>query len=180
MRFLRSVRMLLPLLLVATACEAQENREMVQQREDVYGVRSGDPETDAAIDRARATLHVFNGYVERAKEDGLDPRLKATFRQGDEVEHMWVGDLTFDGRVYRGILRNRPFRLTNVRQGDKVTIDPARVSDWSVIVDETLLGNFTTLVLRGRMTPGERAQLDQQTGARVVADTAIITLPRRQ
>jgi uncharacterized protein YegJ (DUF2314 family) len=175
MRFLRPAAILLSLLLASVACEAQN---IVQQRGDVYSVRPRDPAMEAAMDRARATLPVFNRYVERAAKDGLDPRLKAEFRHGDEVEHMWVGDLTFDGRVYRGTLRNRPLTLPNVRQGDRVAISPERVSDWSVIVEGTPLGNFTTLVIRGRLTPKQRAQFDQAIGARIVSDTALLAPPR--
>jgi uncharacterized protein YegJ (DUF2314 family) len=151
---------------------------MVRQRDDVYDLRASDLAMNAAIDRARATLPFFNRYVARAAKDGLDPRLKAEFRHDDGAEHMWVGDLTFDGRVYRGTLRNRPLHLTNVREGDRVTITLERVSDWSVVVEGTPLGNFTTLVIRGRLTPEERAEYDQVTGLRFVSDTALVAPPR--
>lgn len=174
----RWIWMLLPLLLPAAVCEAQD--APVRQRRDVYGVPSGEAAMDSAMDRARATLPVFHGWLERAGDGRVEAKIKARFRQGDEVEHMWVAEVTFDGRVYRGRLESRPLGLTNVRPGDRVTITPERVSDWMVVVDGVMLGNFTTLELRSRMSAPERARLDRMMGYRILADTAIIALPREK
>jgi uncharacterized protein YegJ (DUF2314 family) len=73
-----------------------------------------------------------------------------------------------------------PLELTNVRPGQAVTIRPERVSDWMVVErGDVMLGNFTTMELRGRMTPKQRAQLDRQMGYRILADSALLTLPRQ-
>ena len=178
MRLIRSILMILPLLAAAAACEAQDTPGFIRRREDVWGVESEDDAMNSAIARARATLPVFNGYLSRAAGGEVQAILKAEFRQGDQVEHMWVSDVTFDGRAYHGILINRPMDLTNVGQGDAVTIRPKHVSDWLVVEDGVGLGNFTTLEFRRRMSPTERAEFDRSRHYRIIADSAIIALPR--
>jgi uncharacterized protein YegJ (DUF2314 family) len=180
MRPIRFVLMLLPLLLASTVCAAQDPPRISRERDDVYNVPSEDAAMEAAIARARATLPVFHQYLDQAANGDVEVKLKAEFRQGDEVEHMWIADVSWDGRVYRGTLQSRPLGLTNVRQGDEVTIRPERVSDWlAVVEDDVMLGNFTTMELRRRMTPKQRAQLDRGMGYRILADSAIIAVPRQ-
>jgi uncharacterized protein YegJ (DUF2314 family) len=159
--------------------EAQGTPGFIRQRDDVWGVRSEDEAMNAAIARARATLPVFNGYLSRAAGGEVEAIIKAEFHQGDVVEHMWVTDVTFDGRAYHGRLINRPMELTNVRQGDAVTIHPGHVSDWVVVEDGVGLGNFTTLEFRRRMKPAERAEFDRSRHYRIIADSALLALPRR-
>jgi uncharacterized protein YegJ (DUF2314 family) len=36
------------------------------------------------------------------------------------VEHMWVGDITFDGQIISGQLLNQPDEIENLNQGDPV------------------------------------------------------------
>lgn len=179
MRLIRSIPLILPLVFAAAASEAQGTPGIIRQRDDVWGVASEDRAMNAAIARARATLPVFNGYLSRAAGGEVEAIIKAEFHQGERVEHMWVSDVTFDGRVYHGRLINRPMDLTNVREGDAVTIRPKHVSDWLVVEDGVGLGNFTMLEFRRRMTPGERAEFDRSRHYRIIADSAIIALPRQ-
>lgn len=177
MRLLRFA--FIPLLLAAPALQAQEP-PVPSPRENVWSVSSADPGMDAAIARARETLPIFHGYMPRAQAGEVQLKLKARFAQGDDVEHMWITGVTWDGRVYQGVLESQPLGLTNVRAGQAVTIRPERVSDWMVVErGDVMLGNFTTMELRGRMQPKQRAQLDRQMGYRILADSALITLPRQ-
>jgi hypothetical protein len=41
------------------------------------------------------------------------------------------------------------------------------------------LGNFTTLELRRRMSPGERAGFDRTRHYRILADSALLALPQQ-
>lgn len=106
--------------------------------------------------------------------------LRARFSKGGEIEQMWISDVTWNGRVYRGVLNSQPTELTNVRQGQSVTILPEQVTDWMIVErGGVMLGNFTTMEIRSRLPPGERARMDRGMGLRILADTALITLPRR-
>jgi uncharacterized protein YegJ (DUF2314 family) len=181
MRLIRLAWML-PLLLAPVLGAAQDAPRPTRERDNVYSVPEEDDGMGAAIARARATLPVFHRYLEQVGQGQVhEVKLKAEFHQGDDVEHMWIADVTFDGRVYRGVLESRPLDLTNVRQGAAVTIPPERVSDWVAIVgDGVMLGNFTTMEIRRRMTSRERARLDEMMGYRILADSAIVAVPRQQ
>ena len=178
MRLNRFGWMVLPLLLLPALGAAQEAPAPTRARGDVYDVPQDDPAMAAAIERARATLPAFHRYLEQVAGGEVDAKLKAVFQQGGAVEHMWISNVTFDGRVYRGVLESRPMELTNVAQGDAVVIPPARVTDWIVVVEDgIMLGNFTTMELRRRMSASERARLDRAMGFRILADSAIIAVP---
>jgi uncharacterized protein YegJ (DUF2314 family) len=179
MRLNRFGWMVLPLLLLPVLGAAQDAPRPTQARGDVYDVPQDDAAMASAIARARVTLPVFHRYLEQVADGEADAKLKAQFEQGGVVEHMWIGDVRFDGRVYRGVLESRPMDLTHVAQGDAVAILPEHVTDWMVVVeDDVMLGNFTTMELRRRMSAGERAQLDRAMGFRILADSAIIAVPR--
>lgn len=179
MRLIRFACMLL-LLLAPTISTAQDAPPPVRERDNVYRFSDEDAAFNAAIARARATLPVFHRYLEQVGQDEVhEVKLKAEFRQGEVVEHMWIANVAYDGRVYRGVLESRPVELTNVGHGDVVTVRPDRVSDWMVIVgDDVMLGNFTAMELRRRMSSKERSQLDRMMGYRILADSAILALPR--
>lgn len=168
------------LLLAAPACRAQNAESVVLTREGTIDVKAEDAAMNRAMARARATLPIFNSYLPGAAGGRVQAVLKAQFQQGDVIEHMWVSDVTFTGGVYRGRLINRPRELTNVAQGNAVNVSPKHVSDWLVVEEGVGLGNFTMLELRRRMTPADRAEFDGSRHYRIIADTALIALPRGQ
>ncbi len=178
MRRIHFLLVIAAVLLVGAPCHAQQISGTVHRGNQVYGVRDADAALNAAMDQARATLPVFNGYLARTAEGDVEAMIKAGFRQGDRTEHMWVSDVTFDGRVYRGRLVNRPMDLTNVRQDEAVAVVPEHVSDWMVVLDGVGLGNFTTLEFRRRMSPAERSRFDRSRHYRILADTALLALPQ--
>jgi uncharacterized protein YegJ (DUF2314 family) len=169
----------LPLLLAAIPSHAQTPLRLSEGRDNVANVASDDAHMATAVERARATLPVFHGYLQRGGEEGIEVKLKVEFEQGDVVEHMWLKDVTWDGRVYRGVLESTPVDLTNVAHGDAVAARPERVSDWMVSVGDVMLGNFTTMEIRRRLSPKERTRMDQAMGYRILADTAITAVPQQ-
>ncbi len=68
---------------------------------------------------------------------GLDPCLcKSGFLAGISgqeepvVEHMWINEVYFDGETISGTLINQPNELTNISNGDPVSIPLNQISDW--------------------------------------------------
>lgn len=181
MRALLILPVLVPTLLLAVVpAGAQEPlRRSRSGQPDTYGVEAGDRRMEAAMERARATLAVFDGYLPRAARGEVGASLKVRFTEGDESEHMWVTDLTreADGR-YSGTLVNTPLSLRGVAAGDRVTAAPGEVSDWVVVKDGALIGGFTIVELRRRMGPEERAAFERSQRYRMPADSAVWNLPR--
>jgi uncharacterized protein YegJ (DUF2314 family) len=144
---------------------------------DVYNVTGDDEPMNAAISRARATLGTFHKYLQKTGNGNVYAMVKARFTAGARTEHIWVANARWDGTRYHGLLVGEPAYLKRLHHGDPVTIAPDQVSDWMVIVDDVMLGAYTTLEIRRRLSPREREDFDRELGWRVVADTAVLRVP---
>lgn len=71
------------------------------------------------------------------------------------VEHMWVGDMTFDGQIITGQLLNQPDEIDNLNQGDTVKFHYEEISDWMCSIRGKVYGAFTVNIFRSRMTKKE-------------------------
>jgi uncharacterized protein YegJ (DUF2314 family) len=80
------------------------------------------------------------------------------------VEHMWMGDIYFDGEKITGILMNSPNQLTNVSEGDQVSVALAEINDWMYVIKGITYGGFTIQLLRSQMSEEERQQHDDAWG----------------
>mgnify|MGYP000878497668 CR=1 FL=1 len=88
------------------------------------------------------------------------------FEDEDEpvVEHMWINEIDFDGDTITGTLINTPNELTNVNNGDAVTIPVSQISDWLIIFDGKPYGGYTMQVMRANMEEEERTEHDEAWG----------------
>ena len=90
--------------------------------------------------------------------------VKATFVEGDVVEHMWLEEIDFDGATIRGHLLNTANELPGLQQGDMVAVDFERVCDWMLTNERGVLGGFTVQAIRRAMSPKERKEHDEAWG----------------
>lgn len=82
----------------------------------------------------------------------------------DDVEHMWVSDIEFDGATIVAPLVNEPHALRTVRKGDVVSFGLAQLEDWMYVRSGRVYGGFTTQVLRAAMSASERRAHDEAWG----------------
>lgn len=174
MRIIRSALLILPLLLAAPVCAAQVQAD--ERRSDVLNAPH-DEAMEAAIARARETLPVFHEYLGPSAAGEVNALLKARFEFGDEIEHMWISEVSFKGGVYHGRLASTPIAKTDLAPGDPVVIGRDEVTDWLVFVDEVMVGGFTVVELRNRMDPAQRKEFDAAQDYRV-PDEAVLAPPR--
>jgi uncharacterized protein YegJ (DUF2314 family) len=80
------------------------------------------------------------------------------------VEHMWVNEIDFDGDTITGVLINTPNDLTNIENGDEVTIPLTQISDWLIICEGKPYGGYTMQVMRAQMDEEEREEHDAAWG----------------
>lgn len=80
------------------------------------------------------------------------------------VEHMWINDISFDGDNISGILINDPNELTNVNNGDEISIPVNQISDWLFAINDQTYGGFTIQAMRAGMTEEERREHDEAWG----------------
>jgi uncharacterized protein YegJ (DUF2314 family) len=61
-------------------------------------------------------------------------------------------------------VNNDPDTVKNVKIGQKVSIEPSKISDWMFVENGKLVGGYTIRVLRDTMSAGERAEFDKSAG----------------
>lgn len=142
--------------------------------ENIVMFDNNDPAMVEANTRAQATFKYFwreLSWEFRRIIPGLDLAcVKIAFTDGDTQrdgpshEHMWVSDVTFDGKHIRGKLINSPNWLTNVKEGDEVTTTLAELGDWMFAIHGKVYGGFTINLIRSRMPRGERKAHDNAWG----------------
>lgn len=81
-----------------------------------------------------------------------------------EYEHMWIGDVEFDGATLSGRLLNAPNWLTSVREGDAIRAPFSHLTDWMMTSGGRAYGGFTVNAMRARMSGSERKQHDDAWG----------------
>lgn len=96
---------------------------------------------------------VKRGFPIRGKRSG-----------GVGVEHMWVGEVGFDGATIHGVLLNQPNDDAGVNQGDQVSFAVSEISDWLYAMEGKAYGGFSIQLMRSAMPVAERAQHDEAWG----------------
>lgn len=142
--------------------------------ETVFMFDANDPEMQRAYKSAQDTFRYFwreLTWEQRRIVPGLDMAMvKAPFTDGprtdgnSEYEHMWVGDIGFDGDSVSGTLLNAPNWLTSVSKGDEVSVSFSRITDWMMTCGGRVYGGHTVNLMRARMDRSARAQHDQAWG----------------
>jgi uncharacterized protein YegJ (DUF2314 family) len=122
----------------------------------IIGVRSDDPEMNAAIARGRAGLAGFYRRLARPEAGDSEFMVKFDIDPGDGAEFVWAAELDRSGRVMTGVLVNQPVNTAD-RLGDTVSIPEERIIDWSYRTGRVTQGSFTNRVLLGRMPPEQAA-----------------------
>lgn len=138
--------------------------------EPVFFFDADDPDLRKACQVARANFRYFwreLSWERRRIVPGLDMAMvKLPFTDGPrtdgnaEFEHMWIGDIEFDGDSIKGHLLNSPNWLTSVRQGDGVTTPFSHITDWMISAGGHAYGGFTVNLMRSRMGHKARDEHD--------------------
>ena len=137
--------------------------------------RAGDvPGMQDAVRRARDSFPFFwreLSWESRRIIPGLDlSAIKLPFavvqpQAGQpEVEHMWVGELDFDGQTLSGTLLNDAHAIPTLKKGAAVSAPLDQLEDWMYASQGVLCGGFTVQALRASMSEGERQAHDQAWG----------------
>ena len=155
-------------LLLACAFHAQ-----AQTKAPSGGVirRAGEPhcvqitEENKAMDRAVQTAHkTVDKLIEALRSPkGNQSRfaVKKPFVEGDKVEHIWLKDVSFDGKLFHGKVDNAPVDIKGVRLGQEVSVSPNEISDWMYVQDGRLVGGYTICAMCENMSPEEKQQFEQ-------------------
>jgi uncharacterized protein YegJ (DUF2314 family) len=145
-RMIRSILAAAALLLAATAAHAQAPTV----------VRGADPQMDSAIARAQATVRTFIDLLQRPGSSRSFAAVKVRFATDSTAEDIWLDDTAFNGRFITGTLNDDATTVSNVKQGDAVSVRPEEISDWMVVDGGRICGGFTERVNASRRTAEEQ------------------------
>jgi uncharacterized protein YegJ (DUF2314 family) len=146
---------------------------MSESQSPTFSFDNDDPDMQRAYKSARKTFRYFwreCSWERRRIIPGLDlAAVKAPFFDGTpddpgEVEHMWLNEIDFDGRVVTGVLLNQPNQVTSVSAGDPVSVPLDRINDWMYGQLGEVYGGHTVQLMRSRMGRRERKEHDEAWG----------------
>jgi len=125
---------------------------------------------DRAVAKARATQAQFVTALQSKGTRYRGFAIKKPFPvTGDatEGEHMWINEVTWDGKKFSGVVNNDAVKTKAVALGDHVTVTPEELSDWMYIDHGNLVGGYTLRVLHFESSPEEQAKFTEETGIKV-------------
>jgi uncharacterized protein YegJ (DUF2314 family) len=129
----------------------------------VVAYHDADARMNAAIEQARALLPIFMDEFRAAPSAsrGAFTIKVALPTSAGTREHIWAGDLRFEGDQLVGSLVNEPLDLPGLALGSRVEINDADISDWSISTPDGTYGAYTSRVMIDDMPPDQAAQYRQ-------------------
>jgi uncharacterized protein YegJ (DUF2314 family) len=163
---------LLALLALATAagivgCNRSEETVQRAGQPDYLWVPTVDPDMEKAVAEARRTFPQFLTALESPAPNQGAFAVKVAFVEGQAIEHIWVGDVRYDGKLIRGVVGNEPVNVKDVKLNDQASVAPSAISDWMYVQDGMLIGGHTIRLLYNRASPQEQHRLKAQAPFRI-------------
>ena len=109
-----------------------------------------------AIERARSEVSTFITRLDKPQPGDSDFAFKAPVRDGDRVEHFWLGNVRHESGDLVGMIGNDPEFVRTVKVGEQRRVPRNEISDWMYVSDGRLVGGYTTRVMLRRLGEHER------------------------
>ena len=113
-----------------------------------------------ALQKAHATLPDFIKALKKPKPSQSQFSVKCGVADEGKTRHVWLDDVTFDGKKFHGKLGNRVMDK-NAKPGSRVDVMPDGVSDWMYIENGKLIGGYTLRAMRDSLSPQEKKDFDK-------------------
>ncbi len=120
-----------------------------------------------AVIRARRSVGKFIAALQHPTATDTDFAVKKPCYENGQVEHIWLTDVRFVGNRFQGRLDNQPRKITRLKMGDLVSVNPNEISDWMYVRDGVLVGGYTLRAHYTELTPQEKQAFDQATNFRM-------------
>ena len=133
----------------------------------MYQVADNDIEMDRATRRARKTVPEFVTALEHPLPGERDFAVKKLFVKDGNAEHIWLRDVQFTGNRFVGFVDNRPMHIEGLKIGERVSVNPNEVSDWSYVRNGQLVGGYTVRVLFSEMSDAEKEDFQKRAEFRI-------------
>jgi uncharacterized protein YegJ (DUF2314 family) len=130
----------------------------VWAQDKTINVPNTDPVMNAAIEKARGTLPKFWGRLAKPEEGDDYFAIKLKLTDGENTEHFWCDNVSGTQASATCTIGNDPQLVMTVKAGERVTIDPFKVSDWMIRSNGKIEGGQTIRALLPQM---DKAQADE-------------------
>jgi uncharacterized protein YegJ (DUF2314 family) len=128
---------------------------------NVADVASDDARMKTAMTEAKATAGDFIEALRNRSPGASGFAVKIPLQAGSHTEHVWVNRVSFDGKLFHGVVNNEPTIATGVKIGDRVTARPDEISDWMYVRNRRLVGGRTIRAVRAGLSAEGRAEFDR-------------------
>lgn len=120
--------------------------------DEIRYASTGDPEMDEAIAKAKTALPEFIAALQKPR--GMDVcwmMVKGRFVEGRDIEHIWIGEVTYGNNLFHGVVMGKPRFISSIQDKQRVQVEPANVTDWMIIESgRKVAGGFVEDVLAAR------------------------------
>ena len=134
-------------------------------REPLSWFEGEDPQMQAAIKQAQESFQEFVKAIALEQrrvipviEDSLVKYAFPATKMGVKVEHIFLSDIELANGVLSGVINNEPMYTDEVEEGQRIDIDPSRVSDWLYVIQGKGTGGFTFKLMWSRFSRKEKAE----------------------
>ena len=128
----------------------------------MYNVDENDEQMDRATVRARKHVDRFIAALQNPQPNQRDFQVKKLFVKDGKAEHIWLADVKFNGNRFVGAVDNRPMFIKGLKIGERESVNPDEVIDWSFVEDGRLVGGYTIRVLYSELSPAEKADFEKR------------------
>ena len=160
--------------LVLSGCASQEPPHItgravrrVGSEPECFCVEKNDAEMAHAVKMARRNVGVFITALQHPESGQRDFEVKKPFVQGDKVEHLWLAHVQYSGGRFHGLVDNKPQNITGLKMGQRVSVNPDEISDWSYIDNGKLIGGYTIRVLYNELSPERKKEFLERANFRI-------------
>ena len=139
-------------------------RESIRHGKDpeYFRIQNEDMAMRKAVQDARNSVGTFVAAIQHRTAAQRGFEVKKPFVQGTEVEYIWLSDVTFSGNRFHGKVDNHPVKITSLKMGEKVSVNPDEISDWAYVDHGYLVGGYTIRVLYKELSPKRRKELENE------------------
>ncbi|HEX4202564.1 MAG TPA: DUF2314 domain-containing protein [Chthoniobacterales bacterium] len=120
-----------------------------------------------AVTKARKTVRKFIDALERPTPGETDFEVKKPFVQKGEIEHIWLSDVKLIGGRFQGKVDNVPAKITSLKLGQVVSVNPNEISDWVYFNNGKLVGGYTIRAHYNELTPKQKKEFDRSADFRM-------------
>jgi len=130
---------------------------------EIFRIEDRDAQMRRAVREARKSVGVFIAALQNPAKGQHDFEVKKPFVENGEVEHIWLAEVEFRGHRFHGLVDNHPKKITGLKFGDRVSVNPNEISDWVFVDNGKLMGGYTIRVLAQGLPSESRKRFENET-----------------